>query len=812
MLIDNGRPGTPRVIWKTEAIANSPAWIKRALHNNIKHDRNVNTFTATDNVPTAPVNTGPIAVNDSTKVSCGGPVTINVLGNDTDADGDTLLITSFTQPENGVVTRGENGQLIYTSNGNSCGLDDKFSYTISDGNGGTDTATVTISVDPAVNIDNEVNAANDSATTDQGQAITIDVLANDDADAEIERIVTGPSDGSASIVNGLIVYTPNTDFTGTDKFVYEVRDPNGNIATATVTVIVNAPEIENTAPTAVDDFATTTVGQAVTLDSVFNDSDPEGDILVISSVDDPANGTAVISGDQIIYTPDAGFVGTDSFTYTISDGNGGTATATEKVTVTDVPGPVNNAPNAVNDSTKVECGNPVVIDVLGNDTDSDGDALSVASFSQPANGTVTRGANGQLIYTSNGNSCGIDDKFTYTISDGNGGTDTATVTVSVDPMGDDNINAANDSATTDQGQAVTIDVLSNDDADATIKRIKSAPSNGSASVVNGQIIYTPDAAFSGTDTFTYEVRDPNGNLAMAMVTVTVNEPKNTAPVAVNDSATTLEGQEVTLNTLSNDSDPESDTLTITDVQDPANGTAVISGGQIIYTPDAGFTGTETFTYTISDGNGGTATATETVTVTPRPNLPPVAKDDSASTGCSAITINVLDNDSDPDGDALSIVGVSGASLGVVVVSGNTIVYTPSNTCSKGNTGTDNFSYTISDGNGNTDSAYVSVDVNGVTDGGNTNAEPDDVMTTMDQTVTINVLANDAGKGLKVVDVDMPKNGTAMIVGSTVKYTPAPGFTGTDSFWYDIVDSNGYTDSALILVYVEKACTAGMKCN
>ncbi len=193
--------------------------------------------------------------------------------------------------------------------------------------------------------------------------------------------------------------------------------------------------------------------------------------------------------------------------------------------------------------------------------------------------------------------------------------------------------------------------------------------------------------------------------------------------------------------------------------------ATIVNGQIVYTPDAGFSGTDTLTYEVKDPNGNLATATVTVTVNDV-NKPPVAVDDSASTACSVVTISVLDNDSDPDGDTLSIIGVGDASLGTAVISGNNIVYTPSNTCGKGNTGTDTFSYTISDGNGNTASANVTVDVNGVKGDGSTNAEPDDVTTHEGKPVTINVLANDAGTGLKIIAVDNPKNGTAEIVGDT----------------------------------------------
>ena len=369
------------------------------------------------------------------------------------------------------------------------------------------------------------------------------------------------------------------------------------------------------------------------------------------------------------------------------------------------------------------------------------------------------------------------------------------------------VKAANDTATTNQDTPVTIDVLANDDTDATLTGVFTQPGNGTVSLVGGEFVYTPDAGFSGTDTFTYQVTDPDGNLATATVTVTVLDTGDVK--AANDAVTTPQDTPIPIDVLSND-DADA-TLTGVFTQ-PGNGTVSIVDGEFVYTPDAGFTGTDTFTYQVTDPDGNLATATVTVTVTAKTNLPPVAIDDSASTTCAPITINVLNNDSDPDGDDLNIIGVGDASLGTAVISGNTIVYTPSNTCGKGNTGIDTFSYTISDGNGNTASANVTVDVMGVKDGGSTNAEPDDVITYEDESVTINVLANDEGTGLKIIAVDTPENGTAEIVGSKIVYTPNPGFIGIDSFWYDIVDANGYNDSALIVVDVISKCEPSKKCN
>ena len=887
VMISNGRPGAPRVIWKTEAIPTSPAWIQRALNNGIKHNTSVNTYSTTYNNGDDFVR--PEANNDTGITTEGTAVTLDVLNNDTSNSGSNqLTITSVGSPQNGTAQI-VGGQIVYTPNAGFVGTD-SFTYTITDSNGQTATATATVTVNPS----DDVKAADDSARTNEGEPVAINVLTNDDADASITRITRGPSNGSVTIINGQIVYTPNAGFTGTDTFDYEVRDPQGNTTTATVTVTVDA--VNNPAPVAQNDSATTPVGTAVTLPVLGNDTSNSGSgQLTITSVGNPQNGTAQIVNGQIVYTPNTGFSGTDSFVYTITDSNGETATATATVTVggpkpvaqndsattpvgtavtlpvlgndtsnsgsgqltiTNVGNPQNGTarivngqivytpnagfsgtdsfvytitdsngetatatarivvggdkPVATDDSATTTSGTAVTLPVLGNDTTNSGSGqLTITSVGNPQNGTA-RIVNGQIVYTPNANFAGTD-SFSYTITDSNGETATATATITV--KGKKPV-AQNDSVTTAAGTAVTLPVLSNDrslsgSGQLTITSVGN-PQNGTAQIVNGQIVYTPNAGFSGSDSFTYTVTDSNGETATATATVTISAPKK--PLAKNDSANTKEGEAVTLPVLSNDSSRSgSGQLTITSVGNPQNGTARIVNGQIVYTPSAGFAGTDRFTYTITDSNGETATATATVSV--EANKAPDAKNDAVSTMCTAITIDALANDTDADGDNLSIVGISAANLkfGSVTQRGSQIIYQPSSTCGKGNTGVDNFSYTISDGNGNTDSANVKVTVKAPA-AGNTKAVADDALINAGQKVTINVLANDSGKGIKVISVDEPKNGHATFTASKVIYTPKAGFTGTDMFYYDIVDANGYHDSAMIIVDVVKGCAVGHKCN
>ncbi len=308
------------------------------------------------------------------------------------------------------------------------------------------------------------------------------------------------------------------------------------------------------------------------------------------------------------YTPNANYFGTDSFTYTVSDGNGGTATATVNVTVT----AVNDNPTASNDAITVpKTPAPTVVNVLANDSFAPdvGETLTVTAVTQPANGTVTLVA-GVVSYTPNANYFGTD-SFTYTVSDGNGGTATATVNVTVTAV-NDNPTASNDSLTVAEDSGATVvNVLANDsfapDVGETLTvTAVTQPANGTVTLVAGVVSYTPNANYFGTDSFTYTVSDGNGGTATATVNVTVTAV-NDNPTAGNDAITVAEDSGATVvNVLANDSfAPDvGETLTVTAVTQPANGTVTLVAGVVSYTPNANYFGTDSFTYTVSDGNGG----------------------------------------------------------------------------------------------------------------------------------------------------------------------------------------------------------------
>ena len=282
--------------------------------------------------------------------------------------------------------------------------------------------------------------------------------------------------------------------------------------------------------------------------------------------------------------------------------------------------------------------------------------------------------------------------------------------------------AVDDTATTDQDQPVQIAVLANDtdaDNDPLVISALVQPLNGSVvAAANGVVSYTPVAGFTGTDTFSYDATDPDGAASTATVTVTVNAViTNVLPVALDDSATTLEGTPVSITVLANDTDADNDPLTVSAVTAPADGTASINAdGTVEYVPAVAFSGVDTFDYTIDDGVSGTASGRVTVTVTAAPvappvaavNTPPVAVDDVAVATVGGTTrIRVLDNDSDPDGDTLELTldATLPPSSGTVTVhnNGRWLNYTAGALA-----GTDSVGYIIDDGNGGTDSATVTI--------------------------------------------------------------------------------------------------------
>jgi hypothetical protein len=374
------------------------------------------------------------------------------------------------------------------------------------------------------------------------------------------------------------------------------------------------------APTAVDDMATTDEDTAVTtVDVTANDTDPESDTLTVAGVDAAsAQGGAVVNNNDgtFTYTPAANFNGSDTFTYTVTDGTTG---VTDSGTVTVTVNAINDAPTAADVAAGVQPGASTSIDLTSSISDIDGDNVTITDVTGATLGTPT--INGSSIDYVAGSAEGTD-TLTYTVSDG---VLTASGSITVTVVSNQSPAPGNVTLTLDEdASATTVDVVAAaTDAESDPITLQSADTTSAqgGTVTNngdGTFTYTPVANFSGTDSFSYVLSDGNST-ATGTVNITVTAI-NDAPTATDDSANaTAGGSAVVIDVLANDAaDVDGDTVTVTavsSVSGTAGGTAVISnnGADVTYTPSA-TDGTATFTYTADDGNGGTATGTVTVTV------------------------------------------------------------------------------------------------------------------------------------------------------------------------------------------------------
>ncbi|WP_279349256.1 Ig-like domain-containing protein [Erythrobacter litoralis] len=742
------------------------------------------------------INPAPTAVDDAAATDEDTPVVIDVLGNDIDPDNDTLTITTASA-SNGTVTINPDGTITYTPDANFNGTD-TVTYRVDDGEGGVSTGIVTVGV--AAQNDAPTASPIPARAGQDAEAVNLDVSAAfDDVDGDTltfnamglpagltidgDGTITGTIDPAASQGG------PNGD--GTYEVTVTADDGNGGTVSTTFSWAVTNP-----APVAASDSVATPEDTPVNIPVLGNDSDADGDPLTVTQAS-AANGTVVIEADgTITYTPDAEFNGIDTIFYTISDGNGGTASASVTVAVNSV----NDLPVAADDTATTNEDTPITIPLLANDSDPDGDNLTVTAVTA-ANGTVTIAADGSVIYTPNADFNGTD-TISYTVDDGNGGTDTAFVTVTVLPINDAPV-AAPDTATVDEDASVVIPVLNNDvDVDGDPLAITQASSPDGVVTVNadGSVTFTPNADFNGPTTITYSIDDGQGGTATATVSVGVR-PVNDPPVAANDTATTDEDMPVTIAPLANDTDTDGDVLSIVSANAP-NGTVTINpDGTITYVPLPNFNGTDIITYQVSDGMGGFDTASVTVSVDAVNDLPVAVNDTAVVDEDNEIVIPVLANDADPDGDPLSVVTAE-APNGTVTINGDgTITYVPNPDF----VGSDTITYTVSDENGGTSTATVTVTVE---DTNETPVDQSETVGVIGGTITdINVLANafDAdGDTLTVISAQADLGEVIINPDGTLRYVAPTGFDGVATITYVISDGNGGTVQSSVFVTVAES--------
>lgn len=779
------------------------------------------TASGTVTISVAARNDPPTAVNDddATPEDVRLDRTVpGVLGNDTDIDGDALTAVVDTPPAHGTLVLNANGSFTYTPGANYHGSDG-FTYTLRDPSGASDAASMNLTV-TAVN--DPPSAAGDGFVTNEDIVLTIaapGVLGNDsdiDGGALFAAVVTPPQRGTLVLAAaGGFTYTPNRDAHGSDSFTYVARDASGAEDMETVTVFVaarnDAPAAQNDAFLAVEDTPLSIAAPGV----LGNDADVDGDALSVSVAAAPAHGVLQLGADgAFVYTPAPQYFGGDTFTYTLRDPSGATATGSVALTVA----AVNDAPSATADAYVANEDVALVIagpGVLGNDADVENDALSASAAAPPAHGTLTFNPNGGFTYTPAPHYFGPD-AFTYTVRDANGATALGTVALSVQAVNDAPV-AALDVYATNEDVALVVaapGVLGNDsdvENDALSASIANSPAHGTLVFgLGGGFTYTPAAHFHGADSFTYSARDPSGASMTGTVTLSVNAV-NDVPLAGADTYATNEDFALTIavpGVLGNDADADGEGLTVSVTTPPARGTLILAAnGAFTYTPAPDSFGGDGFVYAARDPAGATSSGAVSISVLPLNDAPRPAADTYATDEDLALAVGapgVLGNDVDVDGNAITVVVSAAPIHGVLVLQpSGAFTYTPHADYS----GSDSFTYSARDPSGATGLGSVALTVRGVNDP--PVATADGYATDEDIALVVTapgVLGNDGdvdGDVLSVTLLGPPAHGTLSLEASgAFVFTPERDFHGTDSWSYRAGDGHGGTRDGTVAVTVQ----------
>jgi hypothetical protein len=474
-------------------------------------------------------------------------------------------------------------------------------------------------------------------TRDRSVTIRLQAVDPDD-EFLLFTISTPPSHGSAGALTRIdgksveLTYTPMSGFEGSDSFTFTVDDANGGSSTAAVTLVVG--RVENRQPTAFPQQVSTLLNTPVEI--TLSGSDPDGDPLVFSIGSSPSSGTLdpIIPLDgreaTVVYRPAGGFIGTDVFHFLVDDERGGSAVAL--VTI-EVVGPPNTRPVAHSQGVTTTQNMAVAITLTG--SDADGDALTFNVTSVPSSGVLS-GTAPNLTYTPAAGFTG-NDSFTFVVNDGTVDSAPATVSITVNAPGNTAPVANSQGVTTTQNTAVAITLTGSDpDGDTLTFSVTSSPANGVLSGTAPNLTYTPASGFTGNDSFTFVVNDGTVHSAPATVSITVNAPGNTAPVANSQSVTTTQNIAVAI-TLTG-SDPDGDTLTFSVTSGPANGTLSGTAPNLTYTPAAGFTGNDSFTFVVNDGTVDSAPATVSIGVHQAPAITSASSTSFAAGAAATFTV------------------------------------------------------------------------------------------------------------------------------------------------------------------------------
>jgi MYXO-CTERM domain-containing protein len=542
-------------------------------------DGQVTSAPSTVSLTVTPVNDAPVANSRSLSTPEDTALPLTLTG--TDVDGDSLSFAIASQPSHGTLT-GTLPNLLYTPAQNYNGPD-SFTFTVSDGKETSVPGTISLSIAPV----NDVPvAAARSLSTAEDTAAAITLSGSDtDGDPLSFAIASLPAHGTLTGTPPNLLYTPAPDYFGPDSFTFTVSDGQRTSDPATVSLTITSV---NDAPVATARSLNGVEDTAIPL--TLSGTDADGDPLSFALASQPSHGTLTGTPPNLTYTPTTSYHGSDSFTFTASDGVLTSAPATVSVFI----GSVNNAPVASARAVTTEEDTAAGITLTGSDVD--GDELSFTIVSPPAHGTLT-GKAPSLTYTPAANYNGLD-SFTFTATDGQFTSGPATVSITITAVNDaPDAKAQSISLREDTAQAITL-IAVDPEGSAVSFALASQPSHGTLTGTPPNLTYMPATNYSGPDSFTFTASDGVAISAPTLVSLTVTEV-NDAPVAQAKTLTVPAGSPTALYLDAMDTDDEE--LTFAIVSYPETGKLTGTPPDLHYTAPQSFTGTTRFTFSVSDG-------------------------------------------------------------------------------------------------------------------------------------------------------------------------------------------------------------------
>ena len=562
------------------------------------------TLTLTDNAgytTTQTISVTVNSINDEPTITIASTLTTDEDNNQTltftfsDVDGDTVSASVSTQANHGVASV-SGTTVTYAPDANFNG-GDSFTLTLTDSAGYTTTQAISVTVNsvndvPTITIDNTL-----TTDEDNNQSLTF-TFSDVDGDTVSASVSTQAIHGTASVSGTTISYAPDANYNGSDSFTLTLTDSAGYTTTQVISVTVNSINDEPTIT--IDNTLTTDEDNNQTLTFTFSDVD--GDTVSATVSTQASHGVASVSDTTVTYAPDANFNGSDSFTLTLTDSAGYTTTQAISVTV-----------NSVNDDPTITIANTLTTDEDNNQTlsftyiDVDGDTVS-ASVSTQANHGVASVSGTTASYVPDTNFNGSDN-FTLTLTGSDGYTTTQVISVTVNSVNDEPTITIDSTLTTDEDNNQSLTFTYSDVDGDTVSAVESvAPVHGTITITGTTVLYSPDANFNGSDSFTLTLTDSAGFETNKTIIVNVDSV-NDIPIAVDDqlmldvSADNL----YQIDILANDISPDGDSLILIGVS-ASIGEALIENNKLVYQAPSGTEGIIEFNYAIKDIDAEIVTA------------------------------------------------------------------------------------------------------------------------------------------------------------------------------------------------------------